>query len=253
MPAILELYCGNSTCKKPQRWDSSLVSDRAQGRAFTKRLAGFVSLAYTCRNCGSSSVTYFVWLDADQQHVEITKVGQWPPQSREPDPALVEKWDGHDLDLYRKAMTLRNSGWGIGSLPYLRRVIETHIHDILDLIAESIKSDEPPNAEELLKTLIGVRTGLRFIDKLDFARDHLPDGLTPKNAPNPIGTLYVLISDGIHSKTDSECIEIFDDCKDAFEFVVKKLSEAKRDNEDYLRSVLKIKERSERSKSKSSE
>ena len=78
-----------------------------------------------------------------------------------------------------------------------------------------------------------------------FARDHLPAGLTPKGAPNPVGILYTLISDGIHSKTDSECIEIFDDCKAAFEFVVKKLSEAKKDDEEYLQSVLKIKKRAD--------
>jgi hypothetical protein len=231
IPGSLQLYCGHAECKKVQRWDVSNYTMRQTGRALLNRkLDGALQdLTYTCRNCGVTAVTYFVGIEADHEKVEIIKVGQWPAQSREPDPVLVQSWTPEDLDLYRKALTLRNSGWGLGALPYLRRVIENRMHDLLDLIGESIRANDPPDAEALQSTLSGVRNGLRFVDKLDFARDHLPDGLTPKGAPNPVGTLYILISDGIHVRTDAECIEIFDDCKAAFEFVIKKLSEAKRD------------------------
>ncbi len=76
-------------------------------------------------------------------------------------------------------------------------------------------------------------------DKLDFARDYLPADLTPSGAPNPIGTLYELINDGLHQRTEEECVAICDRCRSAFEYVVKKLREAKREDEAYVESIRK--------------
>jgi hypothetical protein len=100
-------------------------------------------------------------------------------------------------------MTFRNGNKGIGALPYLRRIIENHIQGLLDLIGEAnqrnpIAGFDPAGFEV-------VRASHRFSDKLDFARDHLPAGLTPSGSPNPIGTLYELISEGLHERTEEEC------------------------------------------------
>jgi hypothetical protein len=93
-------------------------------------------------------------------------------------------------------------------------------------------------------------------------------GLTPSGSPNPIGSLYDLISDGLHERTEEECIEIFDRCKAAFEYavvpvvalraksrtpppqlerprgvrlyVIRKLTEAKREDEAYIQAVRKL-------------
>jgi hypothetical protein len=71
----------------------------------------------------------------------------------------------------------------------------------------------------------------------------LPSDLTPVGYPNPIGTLYELISDGLHERTEEECVEIFDRCKVAFEYVVRKLTEAKQEDEAYIEAIQKLKGR----------
>jgi hypothetical protein len=40
---------------------------------------------------------------------------------------------------------------------------------------------------------------------------------------NPLHTLYVLVSEAVHSKTEEECIEMADKIKYVFEFVFTKL------------------------------
>ena len=71
-------------------------------------------------------------------------------------------------------------------------------------------------------------------------RDFLPSDLTPKGHKNPIETLYDVISDGLHQRNEDECVEIFDRCKAAFEYVVRKLTDAKRDDERYLEALRKL-------------
>lgn len=162
-------------------------------------------------------------------------MGQWPPPSRKLDTRVVSGWNKDDLSFYREATTLRNVGKGIAALPYLRRIIENHISDILQLLQDSNDRSPIPGFDSA--KLVTARKSHRFQDKLDFARDYLPTDLTPKGAQNPILTLYALISDALHQRSEAECCDIFDHCKTAFEFVIKKLAEARRDDEEYIRIV----------------
>jgi hypothetical protein len=234
-PETLTLFCGRDECQKKQVW--ARTSERAFV-PFTGPASEFHQVFYGCRNCRLSRVNYFVLLHIDKTRVEITKVGQWPPLSRDPDAVVVASWSDNDKLLYRDALTFRNSNKGIGALPYLRRIIETHLRDVLTLIADAhtrkpIDGFDPVKCEK-------VQGSHNFSEKLDFAKAFLPADLVPAGTPNPIGTLYELISEGIHEKTESECVDVFDRCKAAFEFVVKKLTEAKREDEAYIAAIRKL-------------
>jgi hypothetical protein len=233
-PPLLHLYC--ASCKNKQYWRSSL--DISNGMALLYRFSGiYEHITYVCRNCEAASVKYFLFVKASTLGGELMKVGQWPPQSREPDPVVTATWSKDDLGLFREAMTLRNSSMGIGALAYLRRVIENRMNDVLDLIDGTITRLAPKSEQELHAQLAMIKNSRRFADKLDFARDHLPKELTPRGAPNPVGFLYELVSEGLHAKSDEECIDIFDSCRTAFEYVVKKLSEAERKDNEYVQAV----------------
>jgi hypothetical protein len=236
-PQVLRLYCDEGPCKKIQNWERTSGSYFGLYQATV--VTRFTQVDFRCRNCARAGVTYFLYFDLDEKGGKITKVGQWPPLSREPDPVVVAGWSKADKLLYRDALTFRNGNKGIAALPYLRRIIENHIHGVLDLIEDANRQN--PTADFDPAAFTEVKTSHRFSEKLDFARDHLPAGLTPGGSPNPIGTLYELISDGLHERTEEECIEIFDRCKTAFEYVVKKLTEAKREDEIYIQAVRKLK------------
>ena len=235
-PQVLTLYCDERECKKIQIWERESGPHLGDDSTIVSR---FATVIFQCRNCLRAQVFYCLDFDVNQKGGQITKIGQRPPLSREPDPVVVADWGKGDKLLYRDAMTFRNSNKGIGALPYLRRIIENHIQGVLDLIAGA--NQRNPIAGFDQAEFEKVRSSHRFSEKLDFARDHLPAGLTPGGSPNPIGTLYDLISEGLHERTEEECVDIFDRCKTAFEYVVKKLTEAKREDEVYIAAIRKLK------------
>ncbi len=232
-PYLLDRFC--SKCSRTQKWEAVSPSRGAAAFPAVERYENtYDSFVYECRNCCEATVRFVLYIDVGPLFGELTKIGQWPPQTREPDSSITGGWTEHDLKLYRNALTLRNSTMGIGALVYLRRVIENRINDILRLISTTPDDIEDQDAEQKALSLQKLR---RFTEKLDFAREHLPESLTPTGMSNPIGPLYDLVSDGLHSKSDEECIEVFDRCRIAFEYVVKKLSESRRADDEYLRAI----------------
>jgi hypothetical protein len=63
----------------------------------------------------------------------------------------------------------------------------------------------------------------RFATKIDYAGDLLPASLRPEGKPNPMAILHELASDGLHGKSDEECVDIFDACRETFEYVFGKM------------------------------
>lgn len=47
----------------------------------------------------------------------------------------------------------------------------------------------------------------------------LPSHPRPKDQPNPIDKLHELTSEGLHSKSEGECIDVFDRVRTVFEYV----------------------------------
>lgn len=56
----------------------------------------------------------------------------------------------------------------------------------------------------------------RFSDKLDVAR------------------VYELISDGLHARSEAECVEIFDRCQAAFVYAIDRLASARAKDAGFL-------------------
>jgi hypothetical protein len=99
----------------------------------------------------------------------------------------------------------------------LRRVVENRINDILDVLADAAK--EHDFAADELKTIAAIKASHRFDDKIDYAAKLLPPHLKKEGKQNPIDMLHDLASEGLHGKSEDECIEIFDKVKGTFEYV----------------------------------
>lgn len=136
------------------------------------------------------------------------KVGQWPPlEERVPD-TLKKVLDKEDLSFYKNALRMRNYNLGTAAVAYLRRVVENKINDVLDVLAEA--AQEHSFAAEELKKIKEAKRSFRFDDKIDYAANLLPPHLRPEGKANPIDVLHDLTSDGLHSKSEEECIDVFD-------------------------------------------
>jgi hypothetical protein len=113
-PPTLSLDC--RTCGKETSWG------RAQGDF--SQLSSYFLYLYTCHLCGKSNVTYLLNMNSNT----AIKVGQFPAPSANI-PNQIEKRLGASAIFYRRALTSRNQGYGLGAVAYLRRVIENKTHD----------------------------------------------------------------------------------------------------------------------------
>jgi hypothetical protein len=77
----------------------------------------------------------------------------------------------------------------------------------------------------------------RFAVKVDYAGDLLPANLRPAGKPNPMTILHELTSDGLHSKTDEECVDIFDACRQTFEYVFGKMRVETEDAKNFVKGM----------------
>jgi hypothetical protein len=126
----------------------------------------------------------------------------------------------------------------------MRRVIENHINEILDILYEQAKSDRP----DLIDNIEAAKTR-RFSEKLDCASELFPKSITPPNNPNPLEPLYKLTSEAVHSLSEDEAVEIFDQCRVVFEYVFSELRPHLKANKNFVQALQAIALRSAKGQS----
>jgi hypothetical protein len=220
LPPNLNLYCPK--CQHVERWTRDIYrkSPRSAISTTIHHKIGFGTVQYRCCNCPSNPSYvnyYFYWGKWGADESAFFKAGQWPAPDEGVSSALQERLDEDDLDFYKKAIRLRNHSLGLGALAYLRRVVENRINDMLDVLAEAAREHHFAAIE--LAKIETVKASHRFDDKIDYAAKLLPSHLRPEGKPNPIDKLHELTSDGLHARSEEECIEIFDKIKNVFEYV----------------------------------
>jgi hypothetical protein len=231
LPQHINRVCGQ--CGKSQRWQPTTTSNADKGSA--------VARTYRCQNCRTTEVSFLVrWIGPDAHGMfSFTKVGQTPKLEEEVSPKLEKALDAEDLRFYKKALKCRNDGDGLAALAYMRRVAHNRIDDLLDVLHETAR-DHGLAADVLSRIKQAKAAGVRFSDKVDYAAELFPDTLSVAGHANPVLILHQLASDGVHSLPEDECILIFDECKNVFEYVFATLSPEVKDSEEFKKNVQKL-------------
>jgi len=232
VPQYLNLFCDN--CEKDTFWETHLYSGETNN-------TGFTSKQFKCRNCGSSQTTYYFYWKKEQQHTEFFKVGQYPELEERVSQTLVGALTQEDLKMYRNALRLRNFNLGIAAVAYMRRVVENRMNDMLTILYDAARVHNAP--PELLARHEVVMNERRFSTKVDYAGDLLPQNLRPDGHPNPMAVLHELASDGLHTKSDAECVDIFDECRQTFEYVFGKMRIETEEAVAFVKGMAKLAEK----------
>ena len=207
---------------------------------------GFQQRAFRCRNCKEQYLYIaYEWSQVFEErdgkkesHFLFRKHGQWPTLEERVSPELEEALRGsEDLAFYKAALRLRNFGHGVGAMGYMRRVVENHMNEMLEILDEEARN----NALGLSRNVEGIEK-LRFADKLEQAASLFPKYLTPDNLPNPLAPLYVLTSDALHNLSEDEAVALFDQCRAVFEEVFSNLRPHLRRNKSFVNSLREIAE-----------
>lgn len=143
--------------------------------------------------------------------------------------------------MYKNALRLRNFNLGIAAVAYMRRVIENRMNDMLEVLYEAARAHNAP--AEVLSKHEEVKKEKRFSVKVDYAGDLLPPALRPKGHPNPMAVLHELTSEGLHAKSDAECVDIFDECRKTFEYVFGKMRIETEEAKNFVKEMGKLAEK----------
>ena len=201
-PHTVLLYC--VACKAERPFHDSIPlgqkvfpSDEQQMRLFD----GVYLYDYQCTGCG---VKFCCWLYINFTAQTIEKIGQMP--------SVADLYSG-ELTKYRKvlgskyiefnrAVGLHAHGVGIGAFVYLRRIFEWLVNEAYDEARTDSAWDESAYQKA------------RMDEKIVLLKNHLPQTLVGNAG------MYAILSRGIHSLSEEDCLRYFDTVRLGIELVL---------------------------------
>jgi len=240
VPQHLSLFCDN--CNKDTFWETYIYPGQ-------NNKEGFKEKEYKCRNCGNRTVTYYFYWNKQKNNTTLFfKVGQYPELEERVSDTLKTALSAEDLKVYKNALRMRNFNLGIAAVAYMRRVVENRMSDMLEVLHEAARVHNAP--PEVLSRHEEMMKEKRFSVRVDYAGDLLSESLRPKGQPNPMAILHELASDGLHTKTDEECVDIFDACRQTFEFVFGKMRIETEEAKNFVKGMAELAEKRAKAQAK---
>ena len=169
--------------------------------------------------------------------VKVQKIGQYPAQSIDVPKGLEKNLGAYAISLYKKGLINRNSGYGLGAVTYIRRLVEDKTDELIEVAAQLAESHNIDAAT--VKKIRNTATERTTYDqKLKIAATVLPDALIIDGV-NPLAELYKLVSEGVHELTEEECIAVADETTSVFEFIFTNLRATTKARHDFVDKVKK--------------
>jgi hypothetical protein len=198
----VQLPCSTAECQGKGK----LRFRYSSGKQYLKREEyRFLFVAYTCRNCRKTQKTYALALiaDATGRDGTVHKLGETPAFGPEV-PARVITLIGPDRELFLKGRRAENHGLGVGAFAYYRRVVENQKVSIIEELAKVARRlDASPGDLKLFQEAAKESQFTKAIDKIGAA---IPSALRI-SGHNPLSLLHKALSDGLHERSDEECLE----------------------------------------------
>jgi hypothetical protein len=199
----------------------------AQNAGIGRRL---FHLEYACAHCRGFHRNFYVLIDAGTQ--VLTKVGQYPPWDISGN-KNIERMLGDHRQFLRRGLVCESQSYGIGAFAYYRRIVETIIDELLDSIAEMLTGPELATYEAALEQTKKTRVTQ---DKIALVKDLLPKSLRP-DGMNPLDVLHGALSEGLHEKSEEECLEVAEHLRTVLIFLVGQVAAHKATAKEFSESM----------------
>ena len=169
----------------------------------------------------------------------MQKLGEVPPFGP-PIPARVISLVGPDRELFLKGRRAELRGLGIGAFAYYRRVLEQQKSRIIEEMRKVAARLEVPAA--VLKLFDEAVAESQFSTAVDKIKDAIPESLRIKNR-NPLLLLHDAVSEGLHRKTDEECLELATSIRVVLTELAERISNALKDDQELKQALDRISNR----------
>lgn len=180
---------------------------------------------YVTFRCGryNDEIEIMILLDAEKH--TIMKIGQYPTIA-DMHKVQIKQYKGvlsdEEMKEFSRAIGLAASGVGIGSFVYLRRIFENQIAEAYE---KALEKGEITREEFAPK---------RMDEKIEMLKDYLPETLVEARS------IYGILSKGIHSLTEEECLMHFDVVRKGLEMILDDKLEQKKKAEKRKETMASI-------------
>lgn len=184
-------------------------------------------LTYICSNCRVSKKIFSISIMSADLGLggACRKFGEMP-EFGPPTSARLFKLIGSDRDLFLKGRRCENQGLGVGAFVYYRRAVEQQKNKILEEIIKVAKKVN--SGEETILLLETAKAESQFSKSLTSVKDAIPQTLLI-NGHNPLTLLHSALSDGLHERSDEECLEAAHSVRIVLGELSERLSQALKD------------------------
>ena len=230
----IQLHCSNDLCNGTRFFRYSDEDDWWLSESSYR----FFHITYTCSNCQKATKTFSLAAKADNGTSSglCYKFGELPPYGP-PTPSRLIKLIGPDRDIFLKGRRCENQGLGIGAFVYYRRVVENQKNRILD---EIIKVSQKIGANsDVIEMLEAAKAETQFSQALSSIRDTIPQTLLI-NGHNPLRLLHSALSDGLHDRTDDDCLGIASSVRVVLAELSERLAQALKDEAEINNALSRL-------------
>ncbi|HUO14678.1 MAG TPA: hypothetical protein VMX38_06805 [Verrucomicrobiae bacterium] len=229
----LQIHCTSKRCNGIRVFHTS--NDFAY-LVFDKWTFHYVT--YTCRNCQDSQKIYSlaVQMAKNGRSGLAQKFGEIPTFGP-PTPARVITLIGPDSEMFLRGRRAENHGLGIGAYAYYRRVVENQKGRI---IAEMGRVAARLGAEEsVIDSFSRAAKESQFSTAIDLVKAGIPKSLLIE-AHNPLTLLHTALSEGLHDRSDEECLMLATSIRLILTELAERISQALKDDTELKQSVSKL-------------
>lgn len=222
----IELNCTNEICKGDRFFRLDGYQQSIGGKGWN-----WFFIKYICSNCRQETKTFSlaIFFDVARKGNAICyKFGELPEFGTPTPPRLLKLIDP-DKEVFFKGRQCENHGLGVGAFAYYRRVVENQKNRILDKIISAAESLAAP--QDMIDTLTAAKEEKQFKRALESVKDAVPPGLLI-NGQNPLTLLHSALSEGLHGKSDEECLERAHDIRLVLVELSDRLAQAVKDEKE---------------------
>lgn len=227
----IDAYC--EVCDQPRPFQDLRSSGSGSGMPINALKTGTSYFEFSCVSCKQSHRKYLVEQVLDEDNIRLQKYGELPRSTLARNPVL-QKFLKNDLDNYEKAVVCLSHEYGVAAFAYFRRIIENNIKRLLDLVQEDAQSSG--GEQSILDAIAKLRKDAPMGEKIKIANLALPSYLKPDGL-NPLGRLYQVLSEGVHSLSEEECLVKAKATSECLIFLVSELASRQKHSTRFKKMV----------------
>lgn len=229
----LTLYCESEDC------NGERIFEHQGGSTYLwDGVPAFDLIKYRCKNCEKTekAISVVLYVSPAESVSEAAKLGEWPPFGPHV-PSRLITLIGPDRDLFLKGRRVEAQALGIGAFAYYRRVVENQKGRLLDQIISAAERLNLPPAD--ISKLRAATQEHQFTKALEIMKPAIPEAVKIKGH-NPLQLLHQALSEGLHEKTDAECLELATSIRVVLTKLAEKLSEVLKDQAELDSAVSRL-------------